>query len=281
MKSLICLGFGYCAQEVARQLGAADITITGTSRDIRAPHLHYVTGSPGDNLKSAIRQASHILISISPNPEGCPVFDDLAQDIRHAPALRWLGYISSTGVYGDYAGAWVDERSACRPQEPRSVARLKAEQQWMSLFHDHATPVHIFRLAGIYGPKRNIFTTLRDNKAQRIDAKDHVFSRCHVEDIAQALIASMRAPSASNIYNIADNAPASSADVVAYGAQLLGIKAPPLVPLSEASISAMTRSFYQAHRRVSSEKIQEELQIEWRYPSYKEGLASLIQDGCA
>lgn len=188
---------------------------------------------------------------------------------------EWIGYLSTTGVYGDYKGAWVNEMSATHPTEPRSIARLVAEKQWKSI------GAHIFRLAGIYGPMRNVFEKIQNGTAQRIDAGYHVSSRIHVEDIAQVLIASMQHPSPESIYNVADDLPCASADLVSYACELLGIKVPPPVALKEAGLSPMAYSFYQTSRRVDNSKIKKELGVVLRYPSYREGLQALMQSGTA
>lgn len=276
MKSLLCLGFGYCAQETARQLEGLPYHISATARKAAPDRIVYQTGQVSDALKANIATATHILISVSPDAIGCPVYRDLAKWISQSQSLEWLGYLSTTGVYGDYQGAWVNESSACNAKEPRSIARIMAEKQWLSLYENNGITTHIFRLSGIYGVGRNVFASLRDGTAQRIDAGAQVFSRAHVEDIAHALIASMQRPMGGEIFNIADDEPASSADVIEYGARLLGLEPPPIIALAHANLSEMAQSFYRANRRVEASKIKQAYGLSWRYPTYREGLLALI-----
>lgn len=278
MKSLLCLGFGYCAQETARQLEGLPYHISATARNAAPDRIVYQSGQVSDALQAKIATATHILISVSPDAMGCPVYRDIASLIRASQSLEWLGYLSTTGVYGDYKGVWVNELSACHSQEPRSIARILAEKQWLSLHEQHGIATHIFRLSGIYGARRNVFTSLRDGSAKRIDAGAQVFSRIHVEDIARALIASMNNPLSGEIFNIADDEPASSADVMTYGAKLLKIDPPPIIALAHANLSDMAQSFYRSNRRVDASKIKQAYALSWRYPTYREGLLALVDD---
>lgn len=183
----------------------------------------------------------------------------------------WAGYLSTTGVYGDWGGAWVDEGSELRPNNERLKRRVAAEKEW------RAHGGHVFRLAGIYGPTRSAIEDIRAGEARRIDKPNQVFSRIHVDDIAQTVVASMFAPNAGSVYNVCDDAPAPAHEVVEYGCRLLGVKPPPLIPFEQAELSPMGREFYAANRRVRNGKIKKELGISLYYPSYKEGLAQCLQ----
>jgi nucleoside-diphosphate-sugar epimerase len=204
------------------------------------------------------------------------VLDRHGGDIAALPGLAWLGYLSTTGVYGDRGGGWVDETAALCPSGERGHRRVNAEQGWLGLWRDRGVPVHIFRLAAIYGPGRSPFEALRAGAAKRIDKPGQVFSRIHVDDLAQVLFASMRQPRPGAIYNVCDDDPAPQEAVVAFAAGLLGVPAPPLVPLAEAGLSAMALSFYDDKKRVRNSLIKHELGTVLRYPDYRAGLAAIL-----
>jgi nucleoside-diphosphate-sugar epimerase len=191
--------------------------------------------------------------------------------------LRWIGYLSTTGVYGDRAGGWVDEEAPLIPTGERGRRRVAAEARWLDLVRRHGSLVHIFRLAGIYGPGRNALDTVRAGRAQRIVKPGQIFSRIHVADIAQVLRASMAKPEPGAIYNVCDDDPAPPADVVAFACDLLGVPCPPPVPFDEAKLSQMALSFYADSKRVSNRRIKEELGVRLLYPSYRDGLAALLK----
>lgn len=265
MPSLLCIGMGYTARVLTPMLVAKGWQVHGTGR--QHAHIPYVAGNPTAPLYEAIAKASHVLISVPPMAEGCPVFADIKQHIRED---GWIGYLSTTGVYGDYAGAWVNETSETRTTEPRSLARLKAERQWQS------SGAMIFRLSGIYGVGRSALDSVRDGSACCIDAPGHVFSRMHVEDIARTLMCAMETHHYGEIYNVADDEPSAASEVVEYACQLLDVLPPASVPLAEAMLSPMMKSFYSASRRVSNQKIKETWGITLRYPTYREGLQAIL-----
>jgi nucleoside-diphosphate-sugar epimerase len=207
------------------------------------------------------------------------VFDLHGNDIAALSCLRWVGYLSTTGVYGTRDGGWVDETAELRPSSARGKHRVEAETEWLDLGRRHGVPVHTFRLAGIYGPSHSAFDALRDGAAKRIDAGAQVFSRIHVDDIANVLLASMARPRPGAIYNVCDDEPAAQADVVAYAAKLLGVEPPPLVPLAEAGLSPMARSFYADNKRVSNALIKKELDVTLTHPNYRAGLAAILAAG--
>ncbi|MEM1066115.1 MAG: SDR family oxidoreductase, partial [Pseudomonadota bacterium] len=193
-----------------------------------------------------------------------------------APHLEWVGYLSTTGVYGDHGGGWVDEHTALTPATKRGEMRRVAEAAWQALAVETGLPLHIFRLAGIYGPGRGPFAKVRAGTARRIVKEGQVFSRIHVEDIAQVLAASIARPKPGAIYNLCDDDPAPPQDVIAHAAELLGLPLPPAIAFEEAELSPMARSFYAESKRVRNDRIKEELGVTLHYPSYRDGLAALL-----
>jgi nucleoside-diphosphate-sugar epimerase len=224
----------------------------------------------------AISGATHVLLSVPPDASGDPVLDRHGEDIAALPGLAWLGYLSTTGVYGDRAGGWVDEGSALRPTGERGRRRVAAEAGWRALARRRGAPVHIFRLAAIYGPGRSPFDALRAGAARRIDRPGQVFSRIHVEDVASILIASIGKPRPRAVYNVCDDDPAPPGVVVACAAKLLGVEPPPLVPFDRADLSPMARSFYDDNKRVSNRLIKTELGVNLRYPDFRAGLTAIL-----
>lgn len=281
-KTLLSFGHGYSARALGALLNdAGGWRIIGTTRDAAKAETLAREGVeaviwPGTDMASALAEATHLLISAGPDEDGDPVLSTLRDDIaRAAPHLEWAGYLSTTGVYGDHDGGWVDEATPLDPGTRRGVLRQEAEATWQSI---PDLPLHIFRLAGIYGPGRGPFAKVRAGKARRIIKEGQVFSRIHVEDIAQVLAASMRAPDPGAIYNVCDNDPAPPQDVIGYAAELLGMPLPEAVPFEEAEMSPMARSFYAESKRVSNDRIQKELGVTLRYPSYREGLRAMMDD---
>ena len=280
-KRLFCFGFGFSAEALARRLAPQGFAIAGTTRNdekagrMRAQGVEpWLFGDKGlDEPDRALAGVTHLLISTPPGEAGDPVLAAHGEMLRHlAPKLDWLGYLSTTGVYGNREGDWVDEESALTPDTERGRRRLRAEEDWRAL----GGPVHIFRLAGIYGPGRNQLRSLQEGKAKRIVKPGQVFSRIHVEDIAAVLEASIARPNAGAAYNVCDDEPAPPQDVVAYAAELLGRAPPPEVPFEEAELSPMAASFYADSKRVSNRLIREELGVELAYPTYREGLKALL-----
>ena len=269
---LVCLGFGYSASFFARHCLKQGVEVIGTTRQTQKQAPEGITLIAPEMVHDYLPQADVVLISVPPG-EGHDWALALCQNTRFHH-LKWLGYLSSTGVYGDHQGEWVDEDTPPRPFDERSIARFDAERDWLSL----GLPVHSFRLAGIYGPQRNILRRLQAGAARRIIKQSHVFSRIHVEDIAQTLWASLQQPSPGAIYNLADDLPAPSHELVEYAAQLLKIEPPPAENYNESRVSPMMRSFYAANRRIKNQKIKDELGTELAYPTYKEGLLALLKE---
>jgi nucleoside-diphosphate-sugar epimerase len=277
MKTLLSLGHGYTAQALASRLLPQGWKIIGTTRTVAQAKLLAATGVetvvwPGTPLAPLLGRATHLLTSIAPDAAGDPVLAQHRDDIA-AAALDWVGYLSTTGVYGDHQGDWVDEDTPLTPSTKRGQHRVVAEQQWQAL----GVPLHIFRLAGIYGPGRGPFAKVRDGSARRILKPNQVFSRIHVEDIAQILAASITLPNPGRIYNVCDNDPAPPEDVIGYAAELLGLPAPPAESWETAEMTAMARSFYAESKRVRNDRIKAELGIDLIHPDYRQGLRSLLQ----
>jgi nucleoside-diphosphate-sugar epimerase len=286
-KRLLIFGFGYTAEYLSQSLPASKFEVIATVRQenrlqsiadkvSRAELFNGSMSSP--ELGRIIRSCDYVLNSIPPSEGFDPVFRYHRDDFLHAKELKWFGYLSTTGVYGDWQGAWVDESFETKATEHRQKIRLDEEQQWLKLGRENNLPVHIFRLSGIYGPGRNQLEDLKDGTARRIYAKDQVFSRIHVEDIASVLRASMEKPNPCSIYNVADDLPAASHEVIEYAAELLGIDPPPKEELAKAKLSPMAKSFYAANRRVSNFKIKNELGVRLKYPNYQVGLKGLFAD---
>jgi nucleoside-diphosphate-sugar epimerase len=283
MSTLFCFGLGYTAGFLARALAAEGWRIAGTNQDeARCERLAgegFVMHcfAPGRPLAApALAGATHLLISVPPDETGDPVLSAHAADLVALRSIRWLGYLSTTGVYGDRGGAWVDETDALAPSGERGRRRVAAEAQWLALRRQAGLPVHVFRLAGIYGPGRSALDTVRQGRAQRIDKPGQVFSRIHVADIVAVLRASMARPDPGAIYNVCDDDPAPPETVIAHACALLGVPPPPLVPFAAARLSPMARSFYDDNKRVSNRRLKEDLGVRLRYPSYKDGLKALL-----
>jgi nucleoside-diphosphate-sugar epimerase len=280
-KRLFIFGLGYSGLEIARLARAAGWHIAGTcTSDEKADHLRRDgieawrfdgTSAPP---AAALENASHVLSTIAPGRAGDPVLRTSSGLLAEA---RWLGYLSTTGVYGDHGGGWVDEDTPPRPGQPRSVQRLATERAWQALGVQGGTMVDIFRLPGIYGPGRSAIDQVNAGTARRIDKPGQVFSRIHVEDIAGTVLLAISQEHAGAVYNVADDLPASTGDVVAFACELLGKPVPPGIPWGEAApaMSDMARSFYAENRRVRNDRIKKDLGVVLRYPTYREGLRAI------
>lgn len=285
-KNLFCFGYGYSCDHLGYALKRqGGWNLAGTTRDNdkrRQMKEHGIRSflfdfdQPLEDPLLFLRDTTHLLISTPPDDEGDPAFRLHADDILQLKSLQWVGYLSSTAVYGDRDGAWVDENSERRPSSKRGSRRLKAEEQWLSLFREHGLPVHIFRLAGIYGPGRSALDSVRAGVARRINKPGHAFSRIHVEDIVQVLLASMAKPNPGQAYNLADDRAAPSYEVIEEACSLLGLTAPPLIPYDEADLAPITRSFYADNKRIKNDRIKSELAVALHYPTFKEGLKGCL-----
>ena len=282
-QSVLCLGFGYCARWFSRLL-PQEVTVFGTTRSAERAQAIAATGiepllwTP-DSAPEFPSDVSAVLVSTPPTGAGCPAFRAFSKSIsERADEIRWIGYLSTNGVYGDHDGAWVDETSFLYPSSDRARHRIAAEAQWAELGVAHARSVVIFRLPGIYGPGRSALDSVREGRARRIFKDGQVFSRAHVADIAKALLASYDRPEAGSLFNIADDEPAPPQDVISYACQLLGAPEPPLIPLESAELSAMAASFYADNKRANNTKMKEALGVSLAYPTYREGLSAIFND---
>ena len=279
---MLVFGFGYTASHISSLLRRKGSEVVATVR----------TRAKADDLDQAgiiarvfsfdhadaqivedIRSSDAILISVPPSEHGDPVIRSFAGQIAQAHNLRWVGYLSTVGVYGDHAGDWVDENTPTVTENGRLLDRTTAEKEWLAL------GAHVFRLSGIYGPGRNQLVQLAAGTARRIVKPNQVFNRIHVADISTVIEASLTKPRPGGIYNVTDNEPASPQVVVEFAAKLCGLAPPPEIPFESAELSPMARSFYSHNRRVRNDLIREELGVTLSYPSYREGLAALRAEG--
>ena len=285
-KRLFCFGCGYSALVLAKRFVTRELAVAGTCRtEEKAARLReagiepfvFGDGAPFADAEAALAGTTHLLISAPPGEKGDPVLAAHREVLtRLAPKTEWAGYLSTTGVYGDRQGGWVTEETPLDPAVARSDRRAAAEREWQRLARESGLPLHVFRLAGIYGPGRNQLQSVADGTAKRIVKEGQIFSRIHVEDIANVLEASMARPNPGAVYNVCDDEPAPAPEPVTYAAGLLGVEPPPEIPFEEADLSPMARSFYAASRRVSNKRIHEELGVTLDYPTYREGLRALI-----
>ncbi|MCI2399965.1 SDR family oxidoreductase [Aliiroseovarius subalbicans] len=266
-KTLLIFGYGYTSRALGERLSAQGWEVIGTTRNGRDGTLRW----PGTDMSDALARATHLLISIAPSADGDPVLSALGDKIA-AKTFDWVGYLSTTGVYGDHNGGWVDEATPLTPSTPRGRHRVAAEAGWRAL----GLPLHIFRLAGIYGPGRGPFAKVRAGTARRIIKPGQVFSRIHVDDIAQVLAASIARPGPGAVYNVCDDLAAPPEDVLGFAATLLGQPLPPKEDYATAEMSAMARSFYAESKRVQNDRIKEDLGVVLRYPTYQDGLRALL-----
>lgn len=284
MNKLVCFGLGYSAQVFARRMMTHGWQVLGTTRSEDAVQqlreegfdMALFTGEArGEDVSDALNTATHVLVSVAPGAEGDAVLVHHGDDLAAAPALKWIGYLSTVGVYGDHGGAWVDEDAVLNPKSERSVLRVAAEKAWVEFGAKSGKTVQLFRLAGIYGPGRGPLENVRRGKGRRIVKPGQVFNRIHVEDIASVLEASIARPRAGAIYNVSDDEPAPPQDVVAFASEILGVDPPAEVAFEEADLTPMGRSFYGENKRVSNARIKQELGVKLAYPTYREGIRSL------
>lgn len=278
-KTLLSIGHGFSARALAPLLINDGWRVIGTTRSPDKAQSLIDQGVepviwPDADLTPYIKEASHILSSVAPNDDGDPFLNQYSEALKqHKSGLEWVGYLSTTGVYGDHQGGWVDETSALTPSTKRGKLRVQAEALWAEL----GLPLHVFRLAGIYGPGRGPFAKVRNGTARRIVKKDQVFSRIHVDDIATVLAASIEKPRIGAIYNLCDNDAAPPEDVIEYAAMLLKMDVPVAVDYADADMTPMARSFYAESKRVRNELIKTELGVELKYPNYRAGLKKLLE----
>lgn len=287
--TLFCFGLGYCATDLSRRLAAKGWSVRGTSRSEEACENLAAQGiqawpfdrdRPLADPAAALDGISHILSSVPPDAAGDAVIDQHGGDIAAlSGSLKWAGYLSTTGVYGDRGGELVNESSELHPSTIRGERRVSAESGWCKLWRDHVVPVHLFRLAGIYGPGRNALATVKGGQARRIVKPGQVFSRIHLDDISTIVEASMDRPNPGAAYNLCDDEAAPPQDVITYACEVLGVDPPLEIPFEDADLSDMARSFYAENKRVSNQRIKHELGVTLAYPDYRAGLRALHQAG--
>lgn len=280
MIKLIIFGAGFSGKAISKRLKSGGHSIAGTTRSAEKfdqlktcgiEPFHFDGGKLSDNLRKFMGEATHLIQSISPDKVGDPLIPLLSGALLDVmPKLKWVGYLSTVGVYGNHDGTWVDEETICRPVSVRSIARLEAEAQWQNLCESHNLPLSILRLSGIYGIGRNTFVNFDKGTARRLIKKDQVFNRIFVDDIAGATELLID-KNANGIFNVTDDEPAPPQDVVTYAAHKLGVNPPPEIDFETAELSPMARSFYGENKRVSNAKIKQ-LGFKFTYPNYRVAL---------
>jgi nucleoside-diphosphate-sugar epimerase len=280
---LLLFGYGFSGRVMARQMAAAGWDVVATHRDeagrarIVADGFEAVDISDRAALAAALRATQALLVTAPPGPDGCPGLNTLVPALANARAFPdWIGYLSTTGVYGDRRGGWATEQSRLAAQSVEGARRVGAERDWLEVGRGMGLTVTIFRLPGIYGPGRSTFDRLRDGRARRIVAPGQVFSRIHVDDLAAGLAASIARPRAGGIYNLCDDEPAPNSDVIAFAAQLLGTEPPPEIALANARLAPAAMRFYAESKRISNALAKAELGWRPMYPSYREGLNAIL-----
>lgn len=274
--TLFCAGFGYVASFLADKFADQDVRIIATTRSsdtaraLDAKGIEPIILNEGEVLPR-LPGGAHWLIAAPPSDKGCPIFKAFSDQ---ADKASWIGYLSTTGVYGDLDGGWAFEWSKVNPQSARANNRVVAENQWLSL----ERPAQIFRLPGIYGPGRSAFDRLAEGNAQRILKKGQVFSRAHASDIADCLKASMARPNPGRVYHPCDDEPAPPQDVIAYAAMLIDTPIPPEIPIENAKLSPMAQSFYAECKRISNARTKSELDWQPSHANYRDGLRSILED---
>ena len=289
-RRLFCFGLGYTGLALARACLAEGWTVAGTCRAAARRDALAAEGidawlfdenNPLADAPAALAGTTHLLASAPPGETGDGAASLHGGAIAATETLEWIGYLSTTGVYGDHSGGWVDEDSPLKPTSERAERRVAAENQWLDFWWNDGVPTQVFRLAGIYGPGRGPLAKVRAGTARRIVKPGQVFSRIHVEDIATVLEASIERPHPGAIYNVCDDEAAPPEDVIAHAAELLGVPVPAAEPFDEAEMTPMARSFYAESKRVSNARIKSELGVKLACPTYREGLAALLAEETA
>ncbi len=284
MTHLFCFGLGYSAQRTAQRLAERGWRVSGTSTSAEGIANLQRAGfdvvlfdgtHASPEAGPLLAQATHVLLSIPPGPNGDPAFVHYGEAVAASKSIAWIGYFSTVGVYGDAAGGWVSEDEDARPASSRGKLRLAAERTWQTLGETSGKRVDIFRLPGIYGPGRSAIEDVKAGTARRLVKPGQVFNRIHVEDIAAAVIAAIDKGAPGQVYNVTDDEPGPPQDVVTYAAELLGRSPPPEIDFATADLSPMARSFYSESKRVSNARLKRELLPHLAYPTYREGLAAI------
>ena len=286
--NLLVFGYGYSARHfvAAYRSAFADVAATrrsleGTPRgeDSDVDLLQFGADSEDPALGARLDAADAILVSVPPGTSVDPVLGRFGRRIARNGRPQTIVYLSTVGIYGDHAGAWVDEDTPPRPTSERSKVRVQAERHWLTFARDPGKRVVVLRLAGIYGPDRNALCNLHAGTARRLVKPGQVFNRIHVADIAGAIATAFANPGPSDTWNVTDDEPAPPQDVVAFAADLMDVDPPPEQPFETADLSPMARSFYGENKRVANRRLKDELGLTLLYPTYREGLAALWADG--
>ena len=276
-KHLFCFGMGFSARALANRLSEHGWIVSGTSRDGSGRTMAFHSSRPLPDPARTLSSITHLLLSIPPDDDGDPVFNCHSDDLAGLRNVEWLGYLSTTGVYGDHGGGWVDEATPVAPTHRLGKRRVLAERIWLNWAEENKLPMHIFRLAGIYGPGRNALENVGRGTARRIVKPGHVSSRIHVDDIAAVIEASMYRPDPGTIYNVCDDEASPPQDVIAFAAELLDVEPPKEIPLEQAELSPLAASFYLDNKRVRNDRIKCELAVRLRYPDYRAGLRAVLK----
>ncbi|MEC8769081.1 MAG: SDR family oxidoreductase [Pseudomonadota bacterium] len=280
--NLFCFGLGYCADYLSAKLIKQGWQVSATCRTSEKAAVLEASGIrpvllSGKVTVTDLGKADHILISAPPEQDGSDPVLNFAEAALAAlqDQIKWVGYLSTTGVYGDHQGAWIDEETPAGLLSERGQRRVAVEAQWAAT----GLPMHYFRLAGIYGPGRNSLRALQNGTARRVVKQGQVFSRIHLADITRILEASIANPNAGRAYSVCDDTPAPPQDVVTYAAELMGVSPPALQDFATAELSPMARSFYGENKRIRNYRIKEELGVSLEYPDYRAGLSALWESG--
>lgn len=270
---LFCFGLGNVAQALINQLDS-QWKVSGTHTGKRPlklnEYIFNIQDKPNPNI---LDDVTHILISIPPRDDGDPVFNIFGEYIKTLPKLKWLGYFSSTSVYGDHQGEWVNELSETRANDSLGINRLLAENQWLK----SDIPLNIFRISGIYGARHSALDMVRSNRASRILKPNHFFSRIHIEDLISIVHLIMNNPTNKQIYNLSDDNPSAQHEVIEFACKLLGVTPPPLVNFLDANLTETMRSYYLSSKKVDNQKIKDVYNYKFKFPSYKDGLLEIYR----
>ena len=279
--SIFCFGFGQVAKNFIKKINLEkfNINLSVTSREVSKEkkideisynNYQFIDGNFDENLLNKLKQSDHILISIPPVKGEDIVIKNFEEIIKECNP-KWVTYLSATSVYGNHQGEWVNELSETNPTSSNGLHRLNAERSWLNFANKQNIPLQIFRLSGIYSDRRNILVRLKSGQANIVNKKNHFFSRIHVEDIANVLFKSLSNFKSSEIYNISDDRPSSSEEVILYGVKILNIEKPKSVELKEIE-SEMLKNFYKESKKVSNKKMKSFFNYKLKFPTYVEGL---------
>lgn len=275
---ILFFGYGYTASNLAKSLNPNKWRICGTSRSKTKDKYCDIIDYKKFAIEKALKTSTHILISIPPNDQGDIVFQDFKNLIKEHTHIKWIGYLSSTAVYGNHNGAWVNENTITNPSTKRGINRRLAESQWLQFGKENNVSVNIFRLSGIYGPNRNAILQVKNGNALSVYKEGQVFSRIHISDIAQIIESAMEKTLKNEIFNLADDYPCSSIEVNSYATNLLGLPELEITNYKEVNLSEMAKEFYSDNKRISNQKIKDILNIKLKFPTYRDGLNQLFTD---